>query len=356
MRLAIIGVTGHVEYAMRTLQMRKELELVCVAPGNAEENVPAFMEAAAKRGYCPRAYDSWREMLDREKVDVVSIAPWFCYAADISMECLKRGIHVYSEKPLATTLDKLDELTEVWEKSGCSLDGMFGLRHTPWFLAVRKAVEAGEIGQVRQIHGQKSYKMGRRSPLYYKQALYGGILPWVGIHAMDWVTQIGGSCRWVQGMHSRQENRGHGELEVSSAALMELENGVIATVTADFFRPDGSARHDDDRLRVTGTKGMIEAYDGRVYLENEQPKRELVLPEAPAPMAEFLDSIGTERAKELARMALGVTRAAIMARESADFRRRDKKCSPLEGMGRGEQDWTHGCGEDGALPAARRFS
>jgi predicted dehydrogenase len=135
---------------------------------------------------------------------------------------------------------------------------------------------------------------------------------------MDWATQLGGECRWVQGIHSRQENRGHGELEVSSAALMELQNGVIATVTADFFRPDGSARHDDDRVRVTGTKGMIEAIDGRVFLENELPKRELILPEAPAPMADFLDSIGTERAKELGYMALNVTRAALMARDSAD--------------------------------------
>ena len=318
MRLAIIGVTGHVEYALRTLEMRDDLTLVSAAAGNPEENIGGFMDAVGRRGYAPGVYDDWRRMLDDEKIDAVSVAPWFCYCADIAIECLKRGIHVYSEKPLATTTDKLDELTEVWEKSGCSLDGMFGLRYTPWFLAVRKAIEDGEIGQVRQIHGQKSYKMGRRSPLFYQQALYGGILPWVGIHAMDWATQLGGECRWARGLHSRMENRGHGELEVSSAALMELENGVIATVTADFFRPDGSARHDDDRLRVTGTKGMIEAVDGRVFLENELPKRELELPGAPAPMADFLDSIGTERARELGRAALSVTRAALMARDSAD--------------------------------------
>ncbi len=320
MRLAMIGVTGHVQYAMRTLEMREDLEFAAVAPGNPEENFQGFIEAIGKKGYAPKVYEDWRELLEKEQIDVAAVAPWFCYSADISIECLKKGIHVYSEKPLATTMEKLNELTEAWEKSDCSLDGMFGLRYTPWFLAVRKAVEDGEIGQVRLLHGQKSYKMGRRSPLYHKQALYGGILPWVGIHAMDWVTQLGGECRSVQGMHSRMENRGHGELEVSSAALMELENGVIATVTADFFRPDGSKRHDDDRVRVTGTKGMIEAYDGRVFLENDQAKRELDLPEAPAPMADFLDSIGTERAKALARAAISVTRAALQARESADGR------------------------------------
>lgn len=318
MRLAIIGVTGHVEYAVRTLAMRDDLTLISVAAGNPEENLQGFVDSIRKRGFSPKVYGDWREMLDAERIDVAAVAPWFCYCADIAIECLKRGIHVYSEKPLATTIEKLDELTAVWEKSGCSLDGMFGLRYTGWFMAVRKAIEEGEIGEVRQLHGQKSYKLGRRGPLYHRQALYGGVLPWVGIHAMDWATQLGGECQWVQGLHSRRENRDHGELEVSSAALMGLKNGVIATVTADFLRPTGAARHDDDRLRVTGTKGMIEAYDGRVFLENELPRRELALPGEPAPMADFLDSIGTERAKELARMALSVTRAAIMARESAD--------------------------------------
>ena len=318
MRLAIIGVTGHVGYAVRTLAMRKDLELAAVAAGNPEENIEGFVQSVRERGHAPKVYADWRELLDQEQIDVAAVAPWFCYCADISIECLKRGIHVYSEKPLATTMEKLDELTRVWEASSCALDGMFGLRYTSWFLAVRKAIEDGEIGMVRQIHGQKSYKLGQRGPLYHEQRLYGGILPWVGIHAMDWATQLGGECVWVQGLHSRQENRGHGELEVSSGALMELQNGVIATVTADFLRPAGSARHDDDRLRVTGTKGMIEAFDGRVFIENDLPKRELELPEEPAPMADFLDSIGTERSKELTKMALSVTRAAIMARESAD--------------------------------------
>jgi predicted dehydrogenase len=255
---------------------------------------------------------------------MVSVAPWFCHCAEIAVECLERGIHVYSEKPLATEMQMLDKLQQAWEKSSCALDGMFGLRYTPWFRAVRQAIEDGEIGIVRQIHAQKSYKLGRRGELYKKQALYGGILPWVGIHAMDWAMQLGGNCRAVHALHSRQYNRDHGELEVSSAALMELENGVIATVTADFLRPVGAARHDDDRLRVTGTGGMIEVIDGSVFLENGQSRRALVLPEDAAPMNEFIDSIGTEKSKQLTMQALAVTRAALMARENAD-----KNCTDI---------------------------
>ena len=318
MRLAIIGCTGHVNYATATVGAREDLTLAALAPGCPQEDMSRLTASLKEEGKGVHLYDDWRALLDGETIDVAAVGSWMNVNADIAVECLRRGIHVYCEKPLAVSFDALARLTWAWEESGRALDGMFGLRYSPWFIALRRAVEAGEIGQVRQIHGQKSYKMGRRGPVYMKQDCYGGILPWVGIHAMDWAAQIGGSCQWIKALHSRRDNRGNGEMEVTSAALMALENGVIATVTADFLRPDGAPRHDDDRLRVTGTKGMLEAIDGRVFLENEAPRQELSLPEAPAPMADFLDSIGTPRSRELTLQALSVTRAALEARDEAN--------------------------------------
>ena len=113
--------------------------------------------------------------------------------------------------------------------------------------------------------------MGTRPEFYSKRALFGGLIPWVAIHAVDWAMEIGGHCQSVAASHSTRANRGNGEMEATSALLMELDNGVIATVTADFLRPTASARHDDDRLRVTGTQGMIEAIDGKVYSKTTSP-------------------------------------------------------------------------------------
>ena len=113
-------------------------------------------------------------------------------------------------------------------------------------------------------------------------------------------------------------NNGQGELESSAALLMRLENQVIATVTADYFRPSGSARHDDDRLRVTGTRGMLEAIDHRVYLENETSRRELELPPQSDQFAAFIQDIGTTRAEKWARDALRSSRVSLLARQSGD--------------------------------------
>ncbi|MBR3503878.1 MAG: hypothetical protein IKO07_06490 [Clostridia bacterium] len=96
---------------------------------------------------------------------------------------------------------------------------------------------------------------------------------------------------------------------------------MIATVTADFLRPDGAPRHDDDRLRVTGTRGMLEALNGRVFLENEAPRRELPLLEEKNCFLEMLDAIGTPAVEKLALDAMEVSRVALLARQAGDEHR-----------------------------------
>lgn len=311
MRIAIIGAAGHHHLAFDAMARDPSIALVGVAPGRIEEDISPL----AGRG---ALFSDYRRMLDEQKPDVAVVNPWFADAAGISIECLGRGIHVYSEKPLATTPEDLNALDAAWRASGRALGGMFNYRYAPWLRAMEEAVGAGEIGSVRAAHGQKSYRLGVRPAFYQKRALMGGIIPWVAIHAIDWALHFLGGCAWVSATHSARENRGNGELEVTSALLMGMEDGRIATVTADFLRPTGSARHDDDRLRLTGTRGMVEGIDGRVFLENEAPKRELPLPPSESAFLAFLSAIEAGTAERFALDALEATRVALAARESAD--------------------------------------
>ena len=312
MRIAIIGAAGHNHLAFDAMTKDPKIALVGVAPGRPEEDISSLAGKAAP------AFDDYRTMLDEQRPDVAVVNPWFADASDASVECLMRGIHVYSEKPLATTFDGLRDLEGALSASGRALGGMFNYRYAPWFLAMKQAVDAGEIGTVRAAHGQKSYRLGVRPEFYKRRDLMGGIIPWVAIHAIDWVLAFLGDCGWVSASHSANFNRGNGDLEVSCALLMGMESGGIGTVTADFFRPDGSARHDDDRLRLTGTRGMIEVIDGRVSLENENPKREIPLSAPQSAFLGFLSAIEDGTAETFARDALNATRVALSARDSAD--------------------------------------
>ena len=314
MNIAIIGGAGHYPFALEALPMRPGLQLCAVAPAERDEDISGLLAACRERGLAPQIHADARARLDAQpEIELAAVNPWFSRAADVSIACLRRGIHVFSEKPLATALDRLDELERVWRASGCALGGMFNLRYCGWFKTVRRAIAEGKIGTVRQIQGRKSYKLGNRPEFYRHRETFGGIIPWVGIHALDWATQLGGACASVSALTNAGYNRGHGDMEMTSAVLMALQNGVIATVTADFLRPDGAPRHDDDRLRVTGTAGTLYAYDGQVWLEDASGRRSLPIEPGDNCLITLLDAIGTPAAAERAQTDLDVTRTALRA-------------------------------------------
>ncbi len=313
MKYVIIGNTGHYHQVLEAMQAGQVGAPCAVAAGSAKESLG---ELAEKCG-C-RLYDDWRRMLDEETPELAVVNPWFADTVGITMECLKRGIHVYSEKPLASDMQELEALRRVFEESPAALGCMLNLNCCAWYKALAGAIQKGEIGEVRLIHGQKSYRMGQRGEAYHSRETYCGTIPWIGIHAVDWVLRLGGKCEWVAATHTTAANRGNGDMESAGAVLLQMENGVIGTVDCDYLRPTGSARHDDDRLRVTGTRGMLEAIDGRVYLENENQRRELALPEGENPFVRFVNAIGTPLADELAREAFEDSRISLLARRAAD--------------------------------------
>lgn len=72
-------------------------------------------------------------MLDNERPDIAVVNPYFCDNSKAAIHVLRRGIHALVEKPLATELDDLEKLKEVYSKSGVYLAAMFGICYTAHF-------------------------------------------------------------------------------------------------------------------------------------------------------------------------------------------------------------------------------
>ena len=318
MNVGIIGCSGHYRFAVESTLLHKSFELRAVA-GCADGTDHAPLRALAAEQGIP-FYEDWKDMLAAVPLDLVEVDCRYDLHASVAAACLREGLHVYCEKPLATNFSDLRMLEDAWKRSGRALGGMFNLRFSSWFLAARRAIDAGEIGDIRMIHGQKSYKLGVRPDFFRTRAQFGGLIPWVAIHALDWALALGGSCKRVSALHSARENRGLGDLEMTAVIQMELEDEILATASADYLRPLGAARHDDDRIRVTGTRGMIEVIDGCAFLENDLPRRALPLPAPGDPFGEFLRAIESGDDARWARQALDSTRVSLLARRAADER------------------------------------
>jgi predicted dehydrogenase len=117
MRVCIIGASGHWPYAISGLSEYPGAELVGIAPGVPEElgRVQEIFSDQLAAGV-PLCAD-YETLLDKMGPDVAVINPYFYLNGPITIECLRRGIHCYIEKPLTFCQHELetigDSLTNV---------------------------------------------------------------------------------------------------------------------------------------------------------------------------------------------------------------------------------------------------
>jgi len=311
MKIGIIGAAGHWGYALAHLPKHT---VVGIAPGYEGESMERVQASLEKAGIKTRIYEDYRQLLDLARVMIVNTR--FDRNAGITAECLKKDIYVFSEKPLAMNLQELDMLKNVQEHSKAFVTAMFGIRYTSWFLTMKEAVK--DIGEIRLLNGQKSYKLGIRPDFYKKQETFGGIIPWVAIHAIDWIhalTQV--EFKSVRAVTNNDYNKENGDLEMTALCMFELENGILASVSADYFRPQAAPTHDDDRIRVVGTEGIAEYADGVVRRIDKDGVTVLQQEEEQDVFELFLRRVNGEDAGVTSQESFYMTEIALKARDSA---------------------------------------
>lgn len=315
MRIGIIGGSGHFRYALDQLALHG---VVGIAPGIPGEDLSKLQKALEKRKIEAPLFDCWDALLDQIEVAVVNTA--FHKNAEVTARCLERGIFVFSEKPLAVNEAQLQQLRQIQERSAAFVCGMFGIRYSGWFLTLREAVT--QIGTIRLLNGQKSYKLGTRNEYYHRQETFGGIIPWVAIHAVDWICALTGKqVLSVTGLTDNAFNGGNGDMEMTSLCQLLLEDGILASVSADFFRPVGAPTHDDDRIRVVGTKGIAEYQNGQVTLITEEGSRTLPLLPSQDVFALFLRRVGGEAVGVTPEESFALTEIVLRAEADAHKRK-----------------------------------
>ena len=279
----------------------------------------------AKAFGCGKTYPSMTALLDDFRPDVVYIGSVYGHNGCLAILAMERGFDVVSEKPLATDRQTLCQLHELTASGERRIIGEFAMRWQLVFAKAQELIRSGTIGEVAFIQAQKTYKFGPKRPDFYKsRELFGGIIPWVAVHAIDYAAWCTGlqyeSVTAVQGNSCHPE---YDEMEDHASMLFQMTGGVPCVITADFLRPEGASTHGDDRLRVTGSKGVIEIRNETLWIITTQAEESWTGDENEAD--------GIQRAKDLVNAALGksnptistagclhIAAAALAARDAAD--------------------------------------
>jgi len=339
-RIGMIGRRGHLNVVFGALDNIPGAKITAYAfeDGDWEYNSDGTRRAGVydmgsmrkwaegQRWFSPqtRLYETYQQMLDKEKLDVAVVCLPYLRNPYAAAAAAGHGLHIFCEKPVAINYADLDMLEAAVKKAGVRLTAMFTMRSGRTFGAIRQAVADGLIGKVCLARAQKSYRFGEERPWFYKhREIFGSTILWVGIHAIDYIRWTTGlEVRKVAAMHANLAHPDYPGCQDSAVVMMKLDGAAQAAVTADYLRPAAAPSHGDDRLRVIGSKGVLETRDlnSRVELiTHDQGPRDL--PDA-GRVSLFGDFIGSLRGRNEhiigPEEAVRVTRICIAATEAAD--------------------------------------
>jgi predicted dehydrogenase len=323
MRLGLIGSTGHWQTYAPALEHVDGLTLAAVAPAGPEETTGAFDHAPGLTAET-RRYDDARKMLDTERLDVVQVCGRNDRISVWARLALERGLPVMAEKPIAMDLATLEELFRTARKTKAALVPMHTMRGVAELAAVRQAVRGGEVGDPLLSFSQKTYKWGKTRPDSYRgRETFPGLAPWVGIHAFDWLHWILGDVfTEVMGREGTTARPDFPACGSQAAFVLAMRNGGVASVTLDYLRPESAPTHGDERLRIAGTRGVIEAslIEHKVTrVAADQRPRTLPLKRPIDLFTQFARSLRGESPAPLTlHEACRITEIAIRAQQAAD--------------------------------------
>jgi predicted dehydrogenase len=259
-------------------------------------------------------HDDWRELIERDDVDAVTICSPNAFHHEQAVTAAKAGKHVLVEKPVAVSADEADEMIAAAAEAGVLLQVAHNLRYIPAVLAARDAVtRVGNIVGVRAAfgHGGPQVWAPEASWFFDRSRSGGGALIDLGIHIIDVVNFVTGlKARAVTAMVS-----GNDPCEDAAQLVASFGNGAIGSVHASWrARPAP-----DLSLTVFGTDGTLH-FDVRTPLTlrpADGKKEEIELPKVDAnPFDDFARTIAGEGPRgpaatgEEARAAIAIVDAA----------------------------------------------
>jgi predicted dehydrogenase len=178
-----------------------------------------------------------------------------------ALAAAKAGKHVLCEKPLETTLERIDAMIEAHKECGTVLGGIFQYRFDDAIAPLKEAIDSGRFGRITYAG---VYVPWWRSDEYYQDSWHGtwkldggGALMNQSIHMVDMLCYLMPPIESVQAFAA---TLGHPQIETedTATAVVRFAGGAFGVIYGTTASYPGRFK----RLEITGTKGTV------VYLED----------------------------------------------------------------------------------------
>jgi len=210
-------------------------------------------EAVAAQFNIPQATDNYHDLMSNDEIDAILVCSSTDTHAEVTIAAAEAGKHVFSEKPIDFSLERIDQVLAAVEKADVKYQVGFNQRFDSNHARVHAAIQNGEIGEPHLMHvtSRDPYP----PPIEYVK-VSGGLFLDMMIHDFDLSRFLMG-CEAVE-VYANAAVRvdpAIGEVgDVDTAIVMlKFENGVISTIDNSRQAVYGY----DQRAEVFGSGGMI---------------------------------------------------------------------------------------------------
>ena len=235
------------------------MESICTQVPNAKVKMVAdpFMdaekEAWAKKKGVEQVTKDYHEILEDPEIDAVLICSSTDTHASISMEAIEAGKHVFCEKPVDHSIEKIRQVQEALKKHPVKYQVGFNRRFDHNFEAVQNAVVSGKVGEP---HIVRITSRDPEPPALEYVKVSGGMFLDMTIHDFDMARFLAGCDAeeiYVQAAVRIDPAIGKAGDVDTAVITMKMENGSIVTIDNSRKAVYGY----DQRVEVFGSQGMV---------------------------------------------------------------------------------------------------
>ena len=249
----------------------------------------AVARAADSLGWEESATD-WREVVEREDIDLVDIATPGESHAEIAIAAAETGKAVLCEKPLANTLSEAEAMLAAVEKAGVVNMLCHNYRRAPAVMLAKRMIDAGELGEIYHYRGTylQDWVVDPELPLlwrFQKEKAGSGALGDIGSHSLDLARFLVGEIVEISGdletfikerpLVDDPASTGPVTVDDAATALVRFTSGALGTIEGTRL---ALGRKNHNRFEINGSKGSLSfdlerMNELEVYLESAPPEQ-----------------------------------------------------------------------------------
>ncbi len=266
----MVGTGGFGAHRRRAMRETGLFNLVAAYDINPE----ALKQAEQEDGARPTA--SFEELLETKNAEALIISTGASSHAAQIMAALRRGLHVFVEKPLASSMDDMLEILKLERETGLVI-GSGHVDHSTDApsLAIRDLIASGELGEIVSFESSTAHSGGfHLEPGDWRgdrKHNPGGMLFHCGVHKIHELAFYFGPVRRVRAL-IRYDLHSSSTADVALCQI-ELANGILGTLNAYHITPNLQS------IAIYGTKAAI--------FRDERPwpgEQSLMIQRIPQPM------------------------------------------------------------------------